>query len=189
MAHARTPRRAWIDEGLRALAAGGPDAVRVETLAKALGVTKGGFYGYFPDRAALLAEMLTTFEVDGVDAIIDIVETTGGDARSKLANLFTLATGDAVRNLIELELAVREWARRDRAAAQRLQRVDERRMRYLRSLFGQFCADADDVEVRCTIAASLYIASPLTAAHHGSRTRSDVLQLVLDRLLSVSTFE
>ena len=39
----RTPSSGWIEEGLRALAAGGPDAVRVEVLAQALGVTKGGF--------------------------------------------------------------------------------------------------------------------------------------------------
>ena len=39
----RTPRSRWIEEGLRALAAAGPDAVRVEVLAQALGVTKGGF--------------------------------------------------------------------------------------------------------------------------------------------------
>ena len=50
----RTPRSRWIEEGLRALAAGGPDAVRVEALAQALGVTKGGFYGHFADRNALL---------------------------------------------------------------------------------------------------------------------------------------
>ncbi|MBU5899821.1 helix-turn-helix transcriptional regulator, partial [Vibrio cholerae O1] len=58
MAHPRTPRRAWIDEGLRALAVGGPEAVRGEALAQSLGVTKGGFYGYFADRSALLTAML-----------------------------------------------------------------------------------------------------------------------------------
>ena len=41
----------WIEEGLRALAAGGPDAVRIDPLAKALGVTRGGFYWHFEDRA------------------------------------------------------------------------------------------------------------------------------------------
>ena len=46
----RTPRTGWIDDGLRALAAGGPDAVRIETLAQTLGVTKGGFYWHFTDR-------------------------------------------------------------------------------------------------------------------------------------------
>jgi hypothetical protein len=29
----RTPRTGWIDEGLRALGVGGPDAVRIEKLA------------------------------------------------------------------------------------------------------------------------------------------------------------
>ena len=51
MAVARTPRGRWVEEGLRALAAGGPDAVRIEPLAQALGVTKGGFYWHFADRA------------------------------------------------------------------------------------------------------------------------------------------
>ena len=54
MASTRTPRSSWIDAGLRALAAGGPDAVRIEPLARALGVTKGGFYWHFDDRWALL---------------------------------------------------------------------------------------------------------------------------------------
>ena len=39
----RTPRHRWVDEGLQALATGGPDAVRVESLARPHGVTKGGF--------------------------------------------------------------------------------------------------------------------------------------------------
>lgn len=35
MAKVRTSRRAWIDQGLCALADGGPDGVRIETLAHA----------------------------------------------------------------------------------------------------------------------------------------------------------
>ena len=55
-----TPRGGWIDAGLRALAAGGPDAARIEPLARALGVTRRGFYWHFADRRALLDEMLET---------------------------------------------------------------------------------------------------------------------------------
>ena len=62
MALAQTPRSRWIDAGLEALADGGPDAVRIEPLARSLGVTKGGFYGYFDDRPALLDEMLDAWE-------------------------------------------------------------------------------------------------------------------------------
>src|SRR3712207_8315932 len=87
----RTPRTSWIDEGLRALAAGGPDAVRIESLARALGVTKGGFYGYFDGRRALLDEMLDAWERSSVDEVIERVEAGGGDARAKLRRLSALA--------------------------------------------------------------------------------------------------
>ena len=80
----RTPRRSWIDQGLRALADGGPDAVRIEPLAKSLGVTRGGFYWHFADRDALLAEMLDTWERAATDEVIEQVERSGGDARTRL---------------------------------------------------------------------------------------------------------
>ncbi|MEA2418333.1 MAG: hypothetical protein QOE60_539, partial [Thermoleophilaceae bacterium] len=67
----RTPRGTWIEAGLRALAAGGPDRVRIEPLAGALGVTRGGFYWHFANRQALLEEMLDTWERIGVDEVIE----------------------------------------------------------------------------------------------------------------------
>ena len=74
----RTPRGRWIEEALRLLADGGPDAVRIEPLAKSLGVTRGGFYWHFEDRAALLREMLDTWERAATDEVIERVEHKGG---------------------------------------------------------------------------------------------------------------
>src|SRR3954454_8349189 len=136
MALTRTPRSSWIDEGLRALAGGGPDAVRIETLAQALGVTKGGFYWHFDGRPALLEEMLDAWERVVIDEVIERVEGEGGDARAKLRRLFSPAPSSD--ELLKIELAIRDWARRDRAVAGRLRRVDNRRMDYMRSLFGAF---------------------------------------------------
>lgn len=181
MALTRTPRRSWVEAGLRALAAGGPDAVRIEPLAQALGVTKGGFYWHFEDRRALLEEMLDTWERIVVDEVIDRIEIEGGDARIRLRRLFTIATsyGD---ELLEIDLAVRDWARREPTVAERLRRVDNRRMDYMRSLFGAFCADEDEVEVRCLLAFSMWIGNHFMAADHGARSRADVLKLALRRL-------
>src|ERR1051326_810381 len=95
----RTPRSSWIDEGLRALGVGGPDAVRIESLAQALGVSKGGFYWHFDDRSALLAEMLAAWERVAIDAAIERIEKGGGDAREKLRRLFTLASSRQARGL------------------------------------------------------------------------------------------
>jgi AcrR family transcriptional regulator len=161
-------------------AAGGPDAVRIEPLAKALDVTKGGFYWHFDDRRALLAEMLDTWERVGVDEVIERVEGEVGDARAKLRRLSAIAgsSGEGLR----IDLAVRDWARRDKEVAKRLRRVDNRRMDYMRSLFGAVCADEDEIEVRCIVFYSLWIGSHFIAADHGPRSRADVLKLALRQL-------
>jgi AcrR family transcriptional regulator len=182
MAPTRTPRTSWIEEGLRALAGGGPDAVRIEPLAQALGVTKGGFYWHFDDRRALLEEMLDTWERTVIDEVIQRVEGEGGDARARLRRLFALARTYSSDGLLKTELAVRDWARRDQMVAERLRRVDNRRMDYMRSLFGAFCPDEDEVEARCMLAFSLFIGSHFMAADHGARSRADVLELALKRL-------
>jgi len=178
----RTPRSRWIDEGLRALAAGGPDGVRIEPLARALGVTRGGFYWHFEGRGALLEEMLDTWERVSVDEVIERVEGEGGDARARLWRLWALAASRG--ELLTIDLAVRDWARRDRSVAKRLRRVDNRRMEYMRSLFGAFCPNEEDVEARCMLAFSLWIGNHFIAADHGARRRSDVLDLVMARLLA-----
>lgn len=178
----RTPRSSWIDEGLRALAAGGPDAVRIEALAKSLGVSKGGFYGHFQDRQALLDDLVDTWERRTTDDVLERVEREGGDARTKIrrAGELTFSAGDGLR---DIDLAVRDWSRREPTVAERLRRVDNRRMDYLRSLFGTFCHDPDDIEGRCMLAFSLLIGNHFIAADHGGYSRADVLALTLHRIL------
>jgi AcrR family transcriptional regulator len=180
MALTRTPPDRWIEEGLRALAEGGPEAVRIEPLAQALGVSKGGFYWQFDDRRALLESMLDSWERATVDDVIDRVEGGGGDAREKLRRLFAIAGREPLRT----ELAIRDWSRRDPTVAARLRRVDNRRMDYMRSLFGAICGgDADEVETRCMLAASLWIGNHFIAAEHGGRTRGEVVRRALEGLI------
>jgi AcrR family transcriptional regulator len=173
----RTPRASWVKEGLRALGVGGPDAVRIEQLAQTLGVTKGGFYWHFDGRRALLEEMLDAWERLVIDEVIERVEAGGGDARAKLRRLSRLASSGG--ELMKIELAIREWARRDQRAAERLRRADNRRMEYMRSLFGALCPDEGDVEVRCMLLLSLWVGNHLIAAEHGPRSRADVLRRTL----------
>src|SRR5205085_5163114 len=109
-------------------------------------------------------------------------ETGGGDARVKLGRLFAIGTSSD--EVLRIDLADRDWARRDRAVAKRLRRVDNRRMDYMRSLFGALCADEDEVEARCMLAFSLWIGNHFVAADHGTRSRVDVMKLVTSRLLA-----
>jgi AcrR family transcriptional regulator len=179
----RTPPARWVEEGLRALAVGGPDAVRIESLAERLGVTKGGFYGYFSDRRALLEEMLDTWERRVIDEVVERVEEEGGDGRAKLRRLFAL-TSSSAGEVLKIELAIRDWARRDKTVARRLKRVDNRRMEFMRALFADFCRDGDEVEARCLLAFSLFVGSPSIAADHDGRSRADVVEKALKQLSS-----
>jgi AcrR family transcriptional regulator len=176
----RTPRTSWIDAGLRALAAGGSDAVRIDALAQQLGVTRGGFYWYFGSREAFLEELLDEWERRCTDEAMERVEKDGGDARDKVwrAGMFTFS-----KDLLPIDLAVRDWARRDRSVAKRLRRVDNRRIDYLRTLISSFCPDEDEVEARSMLAFSLAIGNHFIAADHGGRSRKRVLELARKRLL------
>ena len=178
----RTPRATWIEQGLRALGVGGPDAIRIENLADALGVTKGGFYGHFDNRSAFLGEMLDAWERAVTDRVIEEVDALPGEARAKLRRLFAIAA--SIDDMVMVELAIREWARRDAAVASRLRRIDNRRMEFMRSLFACFCVDDKEAEVRSFLAFSLFIANPLITAEHGSRDRAEVVSSAVEGLLS-----
>jgi len=178
----RTPRGSWVEEGLRALGRGGPDAVRIEPLARALGVSKGGFYWHFDDRQALLEEMLDEWERTMVDEVAEAIEAEGGDAKSRLRRLFAMGAA-AGAELFKVELAIRNWARHDKAVARRLRQVDDRRMDYMRALLRAFCEDDADVEARCLLALSLFISVPFINVDHRGRSRGEVVELALEQLI------
>jgi AcrR family transcriptional regulator len=180
-AQARTTRQDWIAAGLDALARGGPEAIRVEPLARSLGATKGSFYWHFDNRAALLDAVLDDWERTVVDDVIAQIDAGGGDARERLRRLFALAS--TRRDLFRVELAIRDWARRDTAVARRLKRLDNRRFAYMRPLFAAIADDDADAEVRCTLAFALFVGHPLIAADHPGRRRREVLELALAHLL------
>ena len=112
---------------LGALARDGVTAIRVEPLAKRLGVTKGSFYWHFADRPALLAAVLAEWERRATDAVIVEVEAVGGDPAARLTNLFRISAAADGR----LERAVRAWAATDATVAEVQGRVDGRRRAYL----------------------------------------------------------
>ncbi len=187
MATAKTSPDAWIEAALRALTRGGPDAVRIEVLAASLGVTKGGFYWHFTDRGELLERMLDSWERAVVDDVITLLEEMGCDARTRLHQLFDIARARTTsRDDLAVELAIRHWARHDPTVADRLNRVDDRRMAYLRYLFRQISLDDDDAEARSLLAFSLFVGSNFIAVGHRDRTRAAVIDHALDRLLSPS---
>lgn len=177
---ARTPRGRWIEAGLEALARGGPDAVRVETLAAELGVTKGGFYGYFDGRPALLTEMLDEWERRCTGEVLAQVDAEGGDPAERIRRAGQLTFSE---DLHRIDLAVRAWARHDASVAKRLRRIDNERMEFLRKMFGAFLTDPDEIEARSILAFALAIGRHFIVVDHPGYTRREAVQLAGEHLL------
>jgi AcrR family transcriptional regulator len=122
----------WVKAAFRVLAREGAEGVRVEPLAAELGVTKGSFYWHFADRAALLSAILNEWERLATEQVIALVDGVRGSPRERLLRLLevTLAHPRAAA----IEQAIRAWAAREHAVRHALERVDARRVDYVRDL-------------------------------------------------------
>lgn len=146
-------RQDWIRAGLKALSRAGVSGVRVEALARELGVTKGSFYWHFARREELLLAVLDTWEALGTHEIIRQVEALGGDARARLLELWAITS----RSPLGPELAIRDWSRTNAQARARVQRVDRQRLDYLSARFAELGHGCEESEQRALLMYSLLI--------------------------------
>ncbi len=141
-------RHEWIEAAIDVLAEQGVQGMRIEVLAKNFGVTKGSFYWHFKDRQDLVDGVLETWR-DG--RIRDIDKQTGaspGREREQLLHLIDVYGATRNRKGISIELAVREWARRDAQAAAIVEEVDSWRLECTRQLFVRRGLSDDEAKSR-----------------------------------------
>ena len=112
--------------------------------------------------------------------LLERVERHGGDVRAKLrlAGALTFSS-----QLLPIDLAIRDWSRRDQAVAERLLRVDNRRMDNVRLLLRDLPRPGRG-RGRSVHAFSLVIGHHFMAADHGARSHADVLELAARWLMA-----
>jgi AcrR family transcriptional regulator len=127
----------WIVAGFRALTAGGPQAIKIEAIARELGVSKGSFYWHFKDAPAFKRAMLAHWTGIATRDIISEVTESSPDSRGQLRRLVEIATdnrSDPYGGKLA-EAAIRDWARYDADAASTVRAIDQQRLAFLQSLF------------------------------------------------------
>ncbi|MCK9261131.1 MAG: TetR/AcrR family transcriptional regulator [Azoarcus sp.] len=144
-------REAWVNAAIEVLAEEGIAGLRVEVLAKRLKVTKGSFYWHFQDRRDLLIAILVLWK-DG--RIRDIIKQTTAQAGRELAQIYHVIdvySANRSRRGMMIELAVRDWARRDADAAAIVAEVDDVRLRCSRDLFLACGVPLEEASSRCML--------------------------------------
>lgn len=179
----RRSREDWITAGLAEVGNVGVDQLRLDRIAADLGVTKGSFYWHFKDRDELLAAIVDGWEARCTEDVISAIDRTGRDPRDRAKQLWQLTAGAPD---IQAELAIRDWARRSDMITSRVQRVDDRRMAYVRSLLADLGVPRHELAARSLLAYSLLLGYYLIATSQPHRARrrtaNEALRLLLPTL-------
>ncbi|CAN5274251.1 TetR/AcrR family transcriptional regulator [soil metagenome] len=132
----RLSKHDWIVAALQEVGNGGVAQVRIEVLARVLGVTKGSFYWHFKDRDALLGEMLRFWQQSLTSEVGRFVRTKIETPRERLSYLLGLASED--RSDVPggtTEHALREWARSSELARHAISDVDSERLTIIAEIY------------------------------------------------------
>lgn len=173
----------WIRAARRVLESRSIDSVRVEVLAKEMGVTKGSFYWHFKDREDLLRRMLSVWRDEATEQIIFRFENRGLSARELIRDLLTLPfRGASAKEAAATELAIRAWARRDDAARSVLDEVDAKRLTYISQCFRALGFGASESRSRA-FALYSYELSESLLSHQGTVKQKDDRRLFMEKLL------
>jgi len=161
----------WIRCGLRTLAANGWPALRADTLAKELGVSRGSFYWHFTDVAAFHRAVLDGWREIALRNVIAAIEPLGPDRPEALVRR-------AFGTRPQLEIAVRAWATVDDAARVVVRAVDTERVAYMRTMLIEEGIEPDIAGTRASIMNWTYLGFVLSSAKAQPKLEAVVSELL-----------
>jgi AcrR family transcriptional regulator len=171
---------AWVEAAFDLLAEGGIDAVRVDPLAKRLGVTRGSFYWHFKDREALHKAMLKQWRKAATYQVGDRIEHITPDAGERLKRTLSLPmSGPKAKRAAAIEMAIRFWSRRDEEAAHAVQLIDHQRLRYYAKLFVDRGHSEEDARKRAYLFYAALMSQAIIVTDEQTDVRGDLANMVI----------
>ncbi|QDZ00343.2 TetR/AcrR family transcriptional regulator [Nitratireductor mangrovi] len=175
-AASRLTEREWIDAAFRHIAKANFDDIRVEELAREMGVTKGSFYWHFRNRQHLVERVLEHWMDRATIQVTRWARSEEEGGLERLERLLSLpANTPPDKRGAEIELAVRSWARREKLAADTVRKVDEVRADFFRELMADLGLDGEEAAKRAAIAQSFMLGEALLQT---GRTKAERLATV-----------
>lgn len=141
----RVSKADWLVRALEVLEEVGIDGVRIERLARDIGVAKSGFYWHFRDRPDLLKQMLKYWSDEYTESVLSSPKAHEGSASDRLYNAMEMIEE---QELARYDLAVRAWAEHDPLARRAVRRVYQRRDGFVTELFQNLGFRGQELEMR-----------------------------------------
>jgi AcrR family transcriptional regulator len=178
-------REQWIDAAMTLLVDGGVDLVRVDVLARQLGVTRGSFYWHFKDRGDLLSQVLQAWRDAATEAVTLRFDGRHVDPEQLIRNIVTLPLrGRSAVRAARVELAIRDWARRDPMAQEAVDEADSSRIAYLAQCFSALGFGISEARHRATVMYAYQVGESLLARQGTAAQKAARNALAADVLLA-----
>jgi AcrR family transcriptional regulator len=174
----RASRADWLEAALETLARDGVDGVRVERLARSLGIAKSGFYWHFRDRDDLLKQLLRFWAHEYTGVVSENPQLQAGDPADRLRRTMHMIL-DA--DLTRYELAFRAWAEQDPKVAAEVRRVYRDRLDFVRGLLAELGFEGDELEMRARLFVAYHSWERVTFSKEPKRR----LRALIDRRLTL----
>ncbi len=141
----RVSRDDWLAAALEILAVGGIETVKIDRLAKRLGVAKSGFYWHFKNRSDLQEQILRHWQDVYTKTLTDDAAFFEIDPATALR---LIAARVDTEDLAQYDLAISEWSKHDDRAKAAYRSVIEMRLSFVSHLFESLGFSGTELEMR-----------------------------------------
>ena len=143
-------------------------------------MTKGGFY---QSRRALLDAILETWSHGRIVAINRQTTLVDASPRERLKSLVKLYSEPVNAQGMAIELAIRQWARSDDAAATAVARVDAQRLKNVEELYTKMGLTPEHAKARSVLFYAFIFGQSLLVLDQAPRRRASLMALCADLLV------
>ncbi len=173
----------WVQAATEVLVDGGVDLVRVDVIARHMGMTRGSFYWHFKDREDLLQRILQAWRDAATEQVTQRFSNAARNPRDLLHEVLSLPfRGRSALRAGRVELAIRDWARRDTLARQAVDEADNTRISYIAQCFSALGFSIPEARHRAGILYAYQLGESLMA-HHGTQAQKSGRSELVERLL------
>lgn len=175
------PRERWIEVARSTLIREGISGVKINRLAKTLGVTRGGFYWWFKNPAELYDALLNDWQMTNTAPLLAALSAPG-EPGQRLWSVFRLWLDERDFNP-DYDTAVRAWSRVSRKVAKAVHQVDDQRIDAFRRLYMDAGNAEQEAFVRARITYFHQIGYYAMGMHESTKRRYELSELYY-RILS-----
>ena len=149
---AKLSREDWLEEGIKILSEFAQDKLRILYLCERLKVTRGSFYHHFKSIDDYISSLMKKWEEENTLELIRASDK-GSDAVERM-EILASRVGDSKQSV---EGSIRSWSFYKPLVKERLNRVDQQRLAYLRGIFKDMGFDKKKAKTMAMIDYSLLI--------------------------------